>query len=62
MYDIVPTTIERAAVDILGRYGPDAVPVLRECAGRASELGDDMAATEWRDIADAAERLAQEEG
>ena len=61
MYGIVPTTLERAAAEILDRHGPDAVPILRECANRASELGDDMAAKAWRDIADAAERLVREE-
>jgi hypothetical protein len=60
MYDTVPTTIERAAAEIVDRYGPDAVPILRECAERAVELGDEMAAEEWRAIADAAEHQVQE--
>jgi hypothetical protein len=46
----VPTIIERAAAEIVDRYGPDAVPILRECAERAVELGDEMAAEEWRDL------------
>jgi hypothetical protein len=56
MYDSVPTTIERAAAEIVDRYGSDAVPILRECAESASELCDKMAADEWHQIADAAER------
>jgi len=57
MYETVPI-IERAAAEILERHGPDAVPILRERAEKAGELGDEMAAEEWRAIADAAERRA----
>ena len=61
MYDSVPTTIERAALDIVDRYGSDAVPILRERAENAAELGDQMAAEEWRAIADTAEHLTRED-
>jgi hypothetical protein len=60
MYDSVPTTIERAAADIVDRYGSDAVPILRERAKNAAEPGDQMAADEWRAIANTAEHLARE--
>jgi hypothetical protein len=58
MYETAPT-IERAAADILERHGPDAVPVLRELEKRAAVLGDEMAAEEWREIAEAAEQRAR---
>ena len=62
MYDSVPTTtIERAAADIVDRYGSEAVPILRERAENAAELGDQMAAEEWRAIADRVEHLAQKD-
>ena len=58
MYETV-STIERAAVQILRRHGPDAVPIIRERAEKAAELEDEMAAEEWRAIADAAEHLVE---
>jgi hypothetical protein len=61
MYDNVPTTIECAAADIVDRYGSDAIPILRERADNAAELGDQMAAEEWRAIADTAENLTRED-
>jgi hypothetical protein len=61
MYGNAPTTIERAAAEIVDRYGSDALPILRERAENAAELGDEMAAEEWRAIADTAERLARED-
>jgi len=60
MYDSVPSTIERAAADIVDRYGAEAVPILRQCAENAAELGDDMAAEEWRAIADTADYLTRD--
>ena len=59
MYGTAPT-IERAAAEILDRHGPEALPILRERAEKAAELGDGMAAEEWHAIADAAERLVQD--
>ncbi len=61
MYDSVPSTIERAATEIVDRYGSDAVPILRERAENAAALEDLMAAEEWRAIADMAEQLARED-
>jgi hypothetical protein len=60
MYGDVLTTIDRAAAEVIEGHGPDAVPILRECAASAAELDDEMAATEWREIADAAERLVRQ--
>ena len=58
MYETVPT-IERAAAEVLERHGPEAVPIIRGCAEKAAELGDEMAAEEWHAIADAAEYLVE---
>jgi len=52
--------IARAAREIRERHGPEVVPILRELAKNAAELADEMAAKEWRDIADAAERILRE--
>ncbi len=60
MYDTAPT-IDRAAAEVLERHGPHVVPVLRELAERAVGLGDEMAAEEWRGIAEAAEHLVKED-
>ena len=60
MYGTAPT-IERAAAEIVDRYGPEALPILRQRAENAAELGDDMAAEEWHAIADAAERRVQDD-
>ena len=52
--------IEQAAREIRERHGSEVVPILRELAKNAAELADEMAAKEWRDIADAAERILRE--
>jgi len=49
--------VEQVAREMLDLYGADALPVLRERADRAEEVGDELAAKAWRDIADAAERI-----
>jgi hypothetical protein len=59
MYDTVPVN-EQAAREIIERHGSDAVPIIRERAENAAELADEIAAKEWRDIADAAERILRE--
>jgi hypothetical protein len=59
MYGDVPT-IEQAAREIIERHGSDAVPIIRERAENATDLADEIAAKEWRDIADAAERILRE--
>jgi len=52
--------VERAAREIGERHGSEVVPILRELAENAVELADEIAAKEWRDIADAAERIFSE--
>jgi len=59
MYGNVPI-IEQAAREIIERHGSDAVPIIRERAENATDLADEIAAKEWRDIADAAERILRE--
>jgi len=54
------TVNEQAAREIIERHGPDAVPIIRERAENATDLADEIAAKEWRDIADAAERILRE--
>ena len=49
--------IEQAAREIRERHGSEVVPIIRELAKNAAELADEIAAKEWRDIADAAERM-----
>ncbi len=52
--------IEQAAREIRERHGSEVVPIIRELAKNAAELVDEIAANEWRDIADAAERILRE--
>jgi hypothetical protein len=52
--------IEQAAREIRERHGSEVVPIIRELAKNAAELVDEIAAKEWRDIADAAERILRE--
>jgi hypothetical protein len=59
MYGNVPIN-EQAAREIIERHGSDAVPIIRERAENAVELRDEIAAKEWHDIADAAERILRE--
>ncbi len=58
-YGAVPI-IEQAAREIRERHGSEVVPIIRELAKNAAELVDEIAANEWRDIADAAERILRE--
>jgi hypothetical protein len=51
------TIVEQAAREVLDRHGREAVPILRERAEIADELDDEVAATAWRDIADAAAQI-----
>ena len=60
MYGAVPIIIEQAAREIRERHGSEVVPIIRELAKNAAELVDEIAAKEWRDIADAAERILRE--
>lgn len=50
-------TVEQIARDTVDRLGADAVPFLRERTEEAQAIGDDLAATTWRDIADIAEGM-----
>jgi len=51
--------VDQAAREAVDQHGTDAVSVLRERAEVADQLGDELSAKAWRDIADAAERLLQ---
>jgi len=53
----VEDEIERVAWELVGQYGPDAPRYVLERAEQAEAVGDWRSAKEWRDIADAAERL-----
>ena len=52
--------IEQAAREIRERHGSEVIPIIRELAKNAADLVDEIAAKEWRDIADAAERILKE--
>ena len=49
--------VEQVAQDYVRRHGADSLPILRERADLADEVGDYASADAWRDIADAAERI-----
>ena len=49
--------VEEVAREYVQRHGPDSVPILRERADYADELGDQESAKTWREIADTAERM-----
>jgi len=51
--------VDQAAREAIDRHGDDAVSILRERAEVADQLGDELSAKAWRDIADAAERMLQ---
>ena len=48
---------EQAAAEFVRRHGRGALTILRERAETAEELGHRIAATAWRELADAAARL-----
>jgi DeoR/GlpR family transcriptional regulator of sugar metabolism len=48
---------EQAAAEFVHRHGRGAVAILRERAETAEELGHRIAATAWRELADAATRM-----
>jgi hypothetical protein len=48
--------VDRVAGEIIERHGSDVVPILRERAEMAAEVGDELAAETWRVIVDATER------
>ena len=48
---------EQAAAEFVHRHGRGALTILRERAELAEELGHRIAATAWRELADAATRL-----
>lgn len=48
---------EQAAAEFVHRHGRGALTILRERADLAEELGHRIAATAWREMADAATRL-----
>jgi hypothetical protein len=50
--------VEQVAREFVERHGADAVDVLREYADQAATEGDDLSVQAWRDITDAAERVA----
>jgi hypothetical protein len=49
--------IEETAREYVGRYGVDAIPILRERAEIAIATGDYLLAQTWRGIIEAAERI-----
>ena len=49
--------VEQVAREYVQRHGRDSLPILRERADMAEELGDVFSAEAWREIADAAERM-----
>jgi hypothetical protein len=51
--------VEQAARETIDHFGDSAVSVLRERAGVADYLGDELSAKAWRDIAAAAERMLE---
>jgi len=51
--------VDQAAREAIDRHGDDAVSILRERAEVSDQLGDELSAKAWRDIADAAERMLQ---
>ena len=60
MQDKAPTVVEQAARQLVERHGHNAIDIIRACGDFADSLGDAVASKEWRDIADAAERIAGE--
>jgi hypothetical protein len=53
-----PKIVERVAREFVDWHGLDALPILREPAEIADDLGNDLAAKAWRDIAAAENPLA----
>ena len=51
------TTVEEAARQIVERHGQEAIEIIRRCREFAESIGDRIASKEWRQIADAAERI-----
>jgi hypothetical protein len=49
--------VDQTAREAIDQHGDNAVSMLRERAEVADQLGDELAAQAWRDIADAAERM-----
>jgi len=49
--------LERVAREAIDQYGADPVDIIRERTELALHLGDELSAEEWRDIANAAERI-----
>jgi len=49
--------VEQVAADYVRQQGPGAVEQLRDLASAAEANGDPLAASSWRDIAEAAERI-----
>ena len=49
--------VEQAAREAIDQHGNDAVSILRERAEIADQLGDELSAKAWRDIADAVQSI-----
>ena len=49
--------VEQAAGEAIDQHGNDAVSILRERAEIADQLGDELSAKAWRDIADAVQSI-----
>lgn len=52
--------VEKVAREVVDQHGTDALEILRERAEAADICGDALAAETWRDIADAAERMLEQ--
>jgi len=50
-------SVEQVARELIDHHGPDALRIVRERAEIAGQLGDQLSAKAWRDIADTIERL-----
>jgi hypothetical protein len=49
--------VSQSAREAIDQHGDNAVSILRERAEVADQLGDQLSAKAWRDIADAAEGM-----
>ena len=58
--DVKNSAIERAAREMLGRHGAEALGLAQELARLADGMPDISAAKTWREIAGAIERLHSE--
>jgi hypothetical protein len=50
--------VSSVAAEYIKSLREGAVPWLRECEAQARNLGDEFSAAVWRELADAAERVA----